>query len=159
MTTDITALKIRDVMTALPITVDEDTDLPTARRILREQKIRHLPVLHDGKITGILSERDTRLAALVPALKRIGVADVMSKRPLTVAEDTPVTEVVARMAAKKYGSAIVTDRRGIVTGIFTTQDALTLLMRETARANPALSDWPRRDSADDVDPGDEDDCL
>lgn len=141
------ALEMRSVMTPVPTTIDEDTDLTTARRTLREKKIRHLPVVHEGKLTGILSERDTRLVSLLPEISKMAVADIMSRNPLTVSEEMPVLEAVAKMAEKKYGCLIVTDPSGGISGIFTSQDALRLLLGECGinlpltRTLPPEEDW------------------
>lgn len=127
---DLKSLKIQDVMTEMPVTIEEDTDLVTARRLLRDHKIRHLPVTHQEKLTGILSERDLRLVNLLPGIQKMAVADLMTRHPLSVPENTRVTDAVAKMAAKKYGCLIVTGLTGKIRGIFTVQDALHLLMKE-----------------------------
>ncbi len=129
-------------MTAAPIAIDEDTDLSTARKILRDNKIRHLPVVHDEKLMGILSERDMRLVSLLPEISKIAVADVMSRKPLTVDEEMSVLEAVAKMAEKKYGCLIVTDSTGAISGIFTSQDALCLLLGERRFNFPAPTAYP-----------------
>lgn len=152
------SMKMEAVMTPVPITIDEDTDLFTARRLLRDKKIRHLPVTHSGKLTGILSERDTRMVSLLPEIVKIGVADVMTRNPLTVSETMPVLEAVSKMAAKKHGCLVVTGPAAEITGIFTSQDALRLLLGEQRPNIPVPSAYPLGES-DDSDSCDEDDCL
>lgn len=149
------SVKVREVMTPLPLTIDEDIDLATARRLLKEHNIRHLPVVHGGKLTGILSERDVRLVALNADIPKIAVAEVMSSHPETVSEETLVIEAVAKMAKKKYGSLVVTDESGKISGIFTSHDALGLLLRERRQMVPAPTAWLE----DDAEIGDESDCL
>lgn len=121
---------IHTVMTSMPLTVDEDTDLVAARKIFRENHIRHLPVTHGGKLVGILSERDTRMIALMPEIGEMAVADIMTRNPLCVTEDTTVIETLRKMANTKFGSALVKNAKGEVTGIFTLYDALKLLIGE-----------------------------
>lgn len=156
---ELSSLKMEDVMTPIPITIDEDADISTARRILREKRIRHLPVVHNGKLRGILSDRDTRLVSLLPEIAKVAVADVMTSRPLTVSEDMPVLQAVALMAARKYGCLIVTGPANNISGIFTSQDALRLLIGERGLNVPDPNEYPLRECDDDVDLGDDDDCL
>jgi acetoin utilization protein AcuB len=110
-------------MTTSPHTVGSDQTLAHAHGVLREHKIRHLPVLRGGELIGMLTERDL---ALIETLKdvdarKILVEEAMSVGVYTVGPDAPLDEVVAEMASKKYGSAIVV-QNGKVVGIFTTVD-------------------------------------
>src|SRR5687768_3948245 len=57
------AMLVRSRMTANVLTVTPTTTLGEALRITREQGIRHLPVVDNGKLVGLLSDRDLRLAA------------------------------------------------------------------------------------------------
>lgn len=123
-------LTMKSIMTPAPITVDEDTDLKTARHLLRENGIRHLPVVHSGKLKGILSDRDAKLVSLLPDIGKMAVADIMTRHPSTVTEDTPVLEAVTKMAEHKYGCLVITGKEGDVRGIFTTHDAIRLLLGE-----------------------------
>ena len=83
----------------------------------------------------------------------------MTARPVTVSEATPVLQAVSMMAAKKYGCLVVTGPTGEVAGIFTSQDALRLLVGERGLNLPAPTGYPLRECDVDIDPGDEDDCL
>jgi acetoin utilization protein AcuB len=146
---DLASLKVRSVMTPTPLTIDEDTDLVTARRILRDKNIRHLPVVHRGKLSGILSERDTRLVSFMTEISKMAVADIMSREPLAVNEETPVLEAVAKMAEGKYGCAIVQDGTGAISGIFTSQDALRLMLGEQKFRTPPPAPYPPAEDDDD----------
>jgi acetoin utilization protein AcuB len=119
---------IRKYMTTTPHTVGRDQSLSFATKILRDNNIRHLPVLEGGKLVGILSERDV---ALVAALKdvdpeKVEVGDAMSQQVFTVRPDSPLDEVADEMASHKFGSALVIDN-GKVVGVFTTVDAMQAL--------------------------------
>lgn len=100
-----------------------DQTLVHAHAILREHQIRHLPVLRGGELVGMLTERDL---ALIETLKDVNpskvlVEDAMSTSIYRVSPDSPIDQVVAEMAAKKYGSAVVVQNSRVV-GIFTTVD-------------------------------------
>ena len=114
---------IQKYMTTTPHSIGAEQTLAHAHEVLRENKIRHLPVLRGGALVGMITQRDL---ALVEALKdvdprKVLVEDAMSTSLYTVAPDAPLDEVVAEMAEKKYGSAIVVQNHKVV-GIFTTVD-------------------------------------
>lgn len=102
--------------------------------MMREHHIRHLPVLHGGKLVGMLTERDVALiSSMQGASEKITtVEDAMSSDVYAVTPDAPLDEVASEMAEKKYGSTVVLQNSKIV-GIFTTTDvcrALSELLHE-----------------------------
>lgn len=124
-----TKTTIRHYMTPAPQTIGAEQMLTVAIELMREHKIRHLPVLRGGRLVGILSERDVALISGLPAVDPaiVPVEDAMSEDVYTVSGDTPLDEVAATMAANKWGSALVVDRRNHLVGVFTTIDALHAL--------------------------------
>src|SRR5260370_27591441 len=120
---------IRDYMTPAPHTIGVEQPLAVAAALMQAHHIRHLPVLHGGKLVGILSERDVQLVSGLPSIDPavITVEDAMSDQVFTVTPETSLAEVAAEMAAHKYGAAVVTQGARI-TGIFTTIDALHALV-------------------------------
>jgi acetoin utilization protein AcuB len=119
---------VQKYMTTSPHTVGTDQTLAHAHTVLREHRIRHLPVLRGGELVGMLTERDL---ALIESLKdvqphSITVEDAMSTNIYCVSPESPLDEVVGEMAAKKYGSAVVV-QNGKVVGIFTTVDVCMAL--------------------------------
>jgi acetoin utilization protein AcuB len=115
-------------MTAQPWTIERDASLADAYHLMREHDIRHLPVVDNGDLVGIVSERDVHLLANVAdiALTGVPVTEAMKERPFVVTSDAMLDEVAAIMAEHKYGSAIVIGHGG-VEGIFTTIDACRAL--------------------------------
>ena len=62
-------MRVTDVMTRDPITIDPEAPIGTALAVMREQRVRHLPVVDDqGQLMGIITDRDLRHAAFGPAL-------------------------------------------------------------------------------------------
>ena len=115
-------------MTPLPKTVNMETPLLEASQILSEHGIRHLPILDDDRLVGVVSQREIALLQACRAvdLRMLSIADAMTELPYTVSPETLVSEVCATMAKNKYGSAVITDN-GTIQGIFTTTDALQIL--------------------------------
>lgn len=118
---------IRDRMSSLTHSIGDDQTMSEAAKRMREHEIRHLAVLRGGRIVGILSERDI---ALVESLSGVDptvvtVSEAMTEEPYTVSPDTKLVDVVAQMAARKYGAVLVAEGDKAV-GIFTTIDALQL---------------------------------
>lgn len=117
-------------MTVCPHAVRYDQSLEEATRLMSEHAIRHLPVVRDGAVVGVVSDRDIAVVESLgstPAA-RVHVIEAMTPVPYTVTPDTALLHVVRQMEKHKYGCAIVTDGEGREPlGIFTTTDALALL--------------------------------
>jgi acetoin utilization protein AcuB len=115
-------------MTPSPHTVGADQTLQHAHAIMHDHDIRHLPVLRAGDLVGMVTERDL---ALIEQFRDIDprwtkVEEAMSTSVFKVVPEAPLDEVVAEMAVKKYGSAVVVENRRVV-GILTTVDVCTAL--------------------------------
>jgi len=116
--------QIKKYMTTDVQTIGDEQPMSVAHALMRNQHIRHLPVLHQGKVVGIVTDRDLRLIETFQDVDptKIPVSEAMTPDPYVVTPDASLDEVVSTMAAKKYGSAVVSDN-GHVVGIFTTVDA------------------------------------
>ena len=119
---------ISKYMTPIPTTIEAGATLAAAAKSMKDQRIRHLPVMRDGELLGIISERDISFVesfSIVDPLQ-VTVGGAMVEKPYTVGPDTALDEVVAMMAEHKYGSAVVVQNKRVV-GIFTTVDACRAL--------------------------------
>ena len=116
--------QIKKYMTTEVQTIGDEQTMSVAHRMMREHRIRHLPVLHQGKLVGVVSDRDLRTIETIQEVDptKIAVSEAMTTDTYVVSPDAKLDEVVSMMAAHKYGSAVVTDH-GHVVGIFTTVDA------------------------------------
>ena len=120
-------------MTTNPHSIGKDQTLAKAHELMREHKIRHLPVLDGGRLVGMITLRDLHLVETLKDVdpKSITVEDAMSSTVYAVGPESPLDEVVAEMAEHKYGSAVVMQNHKVV-GIVTTVDvcnALAQLLR------------------------------
>ncbi len=118
-------------MTAAPHSIGKDQPLAVAGRVMRLHSIRHLPVLDENKLVGILSERDVHLVGSVAGvdLEQVAVERGMHEDVYCVSPESRVEDVVTQMADHRYGSVAVVEH-GKVIGLFTTTDALRLLARQ-----------------------------
>jgi acetoin utilization protein AcuB len=120
--------EIMKYMTTTPHSVGVDQNLQTAEKLMREHKIRHLPVLDGGKVVGILSDRDLKIAQSLMGndSSKIELKDIVQGEPYAVTPHSKLSEVAATMAENKYGCALVMDNHKLV-GVFTMVDALKAL--------------------------------
>lgn len=113
-------------MTPCPRTVGRDATIARAHAEMHELGIRHLPVLDEGHLVGVLSESDLAFAERFVDAGRVLVGEIMTPDPYVVVPYAPLAEVAEVMASRRLGSAIVVDK-GNVIGVFTTTDALRAL--------------------------------
>jgi acetoin utilization protein AcuB len=119
---------VREHMTPGPHTIGRTQSLAAASRMMRDNEIRHLPVLDGGKVIGVVSERDLLLIDSLPGVEPadVRVEEAMVQDVFSVSPDTPVGEAIETMIDRKLGSAIVCDGERVL-GVFTTVDALRAL--------------------------------
>ncbi len=121
-----TVPQIQKYMTTVPHTIGNDIPLKKAFEMMREYKVRHLPVLHAGKVVGIITDRDVKLASSFKGADEMTVDDVMTPDPYMVKPESPLDLTVKEMAARKLGCAVVQSNNKVV-GIFTATDGLRVL--------------------------------
>jgi acetoin utilization protein AcuB len=132
-------MRIRDVMTKNPITVDSETLVIDAQKIMKENNIRRLPVVDKGTLVGIVTQHDLLQASPSPAtslsihelnylLARMKVKEVMKKNPSTLDPETPFEEALRIGQDKKIGSFPVMEK-GKLIGIITESDTVRFLTR------------------------------
>tara|TARA_B110001454_G_C12723220_1_gene435923 strand:- start:8390 stop:8788 length:399 start_codon:yes stop_codon:yes gene_type:complete len=117
------APKVQKYMTQSPKSIGYDRPLSQAMGVMNEMRVRHLPVLKEGKLIGILTDRDVKLVASFEEIDpdKILVEEACTYDPYCVAPTTDLNEVVDHMARKKYGCAVVMDS-GKLVGILTETD-------------------------------------
>jgi len=116
-------------MTKGPIVVERSTTMAHALRIMDEHGFRHLPVVADGHLVGVVSERELKIVDNMAGFDSgmCIVGDFILGAPYTVRPDAPLEDVARVMADSKCGSAIVCEGDTVV-GVFTTTDALRALV-------------------------------
>jgi acetoin utilization protein AcuB len=120
------------------VTVDPEMPINEALTLMRREHIRRTPVIKDGKLVGIVSDKDLLNASPSPAtslsiwemnylLSKITVKDVMTKDVRTVTDDTPIEEAARIMADNKIGGLPVTRDEKVV-GIITETDLFKIFL-------------------------------
>ncbi len=126
--------RVRDIMSDKMVTISESDTLSTVEDIMTLGRVRHMPVVHAGKLVGVVSERDllrTSLSNLTEFgseerrlfLHAVEIARVMSAPPITIAPDATVEEAARVMADRKIGCLPVLED-GRLLGIVTETDVL-----------------------------------
>ncbi len=117
--------QIRKFMTTNPLSVEKDRPLLEAATLMQKNHLRHLPVMYQGKIEGILSSTDITMIRTLKGVdvEKLKVYDCFTPNPYIVHPDVKLDEVLGEMAEHKYGCVIVEDNKHLV-GIFTWVDAL-----------------------------------
>ena len=113
-------IEVRDVMTRQVLVIEPNAPCDTARRVMEEKRIRHLPVVGGGRLLGMVSDRDVRSAA---AGTSTPVSKIMTRDPMTVSSATRVEHAARRMLDGRFGSLPVVDGDALV-GIVTYTDLL-----------------------------------
>lgn len=120
---------VEEFTTPDPISIEETMGLEELLRLMSSNDIRHLPVMRDGELAGIISDRDVRLFAGMPLEDRKGLTagDIMTEDLLSIDASTPLDEAAMLMSAHKVSSLIVREDDQFL-GIFTATDALNALV-------------------------------
>lgn len=130
---------VRDFMTRDVTTLQETDTLLDATMIFVRSTLRHLPVLRDDKLVGVVTERDVKqfspsvLSGISPEeynqlMESTPVSRVMTRDPATVTPGQSMFEAVKILTARRIGCLPVVEN-GQLKGILTTTDMLRLLAR------------------------------
>ena len=122
---------VKDIMTKNVITASSDTPIGEAKKIMKEHKLRRLPVVDDDKLVGLaIEDRLERVShpasaptvwQVVWLVSRTTLGDVMEKDVVTVDPEATVEQAIALAQSRKVGSLVVVKDDRVV-GIATTND-------------------------------------
>lgn len=127
-------MRVSEWMTPAPITVTPSTAVPKIQGLMRHRRIRHLPVLEDDRLVGIITDRDVRTVDPSPATSlgpgerhylfdRLTVRAVMTRPVITVTPGDSLAEAVRLMLENRIGCLPVLEDQRLV-GILTQVDLL-----------------------------------
>ena len=126
---------VGDYMTPGPYTIGREQSLVTAKQMMQTSHVRHLPVLHGGKLVGVLSDRELAAIETLPGSTQFTVEDAMVPDVFMTSGDAPLAMVAGEMARLRLGSAIVLKDDQVV-GVFTAVDALRALADALTKRPP-----------------------
>lgn len=133
---------VKNWMSKTVITVNVNDSMHDAMKLLKEHNIRMLPVMKEGELVGIITDRDIKRASASDAttleiheltylMIRIKAIDVMNKDPITVRFDHTVEETAEVLLNNKISGAPVVGDKGNVVGIITQTDLFRALISLT----------------------------
>jgi acetoin utilization protein AcuB len=130
--------RVGDRMSSPSITVTSEDSLQSAIDLLYKHNIRELPVVENGSLIGIVTDRDLRQVSpsyplfrdqqeIQCHLRNIKVASAMTADPLVVSPKTPLVEAAKLLHAYRIGSLPVVEK-GKVVGIISVTDVLKVFI-------------------------------
>ncbi len=140
---------VKQKMTKKPVTCRTDTSVSDALDLMHEKQVHRLPVLDaGGKLVGIVSEGDLLYASPSPAttlnvwemhslLAKLKVDKVMTRKVITITDDTPIEEAARILVEKNIGGLPVLHEKGMV-GIITQSDIFKVFVSLFGGLRPGI---------------------
>ena len=126
-------MPVKDWMSKDLVTIEEDTSIMKASKVMKQNNIQHLPVLSKGRLVSIVSDRDLKEATPSKAttldihemyflLDKVTVKSLMPKQLFTIAPGDTVEKAAAAMLKHHISALPVVDAQGTLAGIITKGD-------------------------------------
>ncbi len=139
---------VRKWMSKNPITIGINDSISEAVSSLKRNRIRRLPVMDNGKLVGIVTDRDLKEASPSKVtsldiwevhylLSKIKIKDIYKKNPITIKDDSTIEQAAILMFDQKIGGLPVVDGRGELVGMLTEHDVFNALIRITGARVPS----------------------
>ena len=133
---------VRNWMSKNVVTINEDDSMQDAMKLMKQHNIRMLPVLKNGSLVGVVTDRDLKRASasdattldvheLLYLISKIKVKNIMSKNPIAVSPDLTVEETAELLLNNKISGVPVVDDQGKVVGTITQTDLFRVLISLT----------------------------
>lgn len=130
-------LLVRDLMTRELVTLGPEASVAEALQLCRERRIRHVPIVENEELVGIVSDRDLREASPAPddpnreeAIQDLRVGDIMNQEVVTVHPQDPTGYAAKEMYERKLDALPVMDEQDLI-GIVTSTDVMRALVMLT----------------------------
>ena len=132
-------MRVSKWMSPKVVTLEPSDSISTAIHLMKEKRIRRIPIVSDGKLVGIVSDRDLKdvspsrattldIWELHAVLDKLKISDIMTKKPVTVSPETPIEKAAAVMLEKRVEGLPVIDAKGVLVGILTEGDVFRALV-------------------------------
>ena len=140
---------VKNWMSKNVVVIDVNDSMQDAMHLLKEHRIRMLPVMKKNRLVGIVTDRDLKKASasdattleiheLLYLLTKIKAKDIMTKDPITVPPDYTVEETARVLLENKISGAPVVDQKGNVIGTITQTDLFRVLISLTGIGNGGI---------------------
>lgn len=141
-------MRVEEWMTRNVVCITQDKTIQDCVDLMKKHSIRHLPVVQDGRLIGLVTEGDLRQVFLASLIEELTITDVMIRDPITVSPDTEIEDAARVIYYNKIGGLPVVDEDDKVLGIITVADILAAfieimgLLKSTSRIDLMLGDDP-----------------
>jgi acetoin utilization protein AcuB len=133
---------VKNWMSTPAITIDENASMSDAIKLLKDHNIKMLPVMKNGRLVGIVTDRDLKRASasdatsleiheLLYLLSNITIKNIMTKDPVTVPPDYTIEETAEDLLKHKISGVPVVDQYGTVVGVMTQNDIFKTIISLT----------------------------
>lgn len=130
---------VKNWMSKQVVTIDVEDSMSRALSVIKEHKVRMLPVVRKGALVGVISDTDLKRASASDAttldvhemlylLSKIKIKDIMTKDPITVPPDYTIEETAELLLKNRISGAPVVDNNGHLVGIITRHDLFKVLI-------------------------------
>ncbi len=128
-------MKVSDIMTNCPYKVEASMTIEKAFETMQLYKIRHLPVIEQNDLIGLVTLADLKLAQVICTTMEFcpNLGELCHQEPVIVSEDLDLPSLAARMAEEHLDSVLVENNSGELVGIVTNIDLYKTLQRVLAK--------------------------
>lgn len=135
-------MMVKDWMTPNPVVITPDKTVPEAAALIKKGGFRRLPVVRDGSLVGIVTDRDIKEAMPSDAtslsvwelnylIAKLSIGEIMTKEPITVGDAMPLQTAAKLMLERRVGGLPVV-HEGTLVGIITVTDVLKAFLNREA---------------------------
>ena len=117
-------MKVGEWMERNLVTIDRKTTIQEAISLMKKHSIRHLPVIEEGRLVGLVTEGDMRQVFVASLIEELSIDDVMIKDPITVKVDAEIDDAARVIHYNKIGGLPVVDEDQGLLGIITVADIM-----------------------------------
>ncbi|MFA6239120.1 MAG: CBS domain-containing protein [Bacteriovorax sp.] len=117
-----------DVMKRSVISMDTTAPLQEIREKMKKHSIRHIPIVHEHKIKGIISDRDMLRVDLAGTFHFLKAEDIMTTVLILAEEETPLAHLARVLVEEKISALPIIDKAQNLTGIISRTDILQAIV-------------------------------
>jgi acetoin utilization protein AcuB len=141
-------MQVKNQMSRKVVTIPPHTSILRAMEVMRENSIRHLPVVDGADFVGLVTEGGLRQASLLSLVDKVSIEDVMIKTPFTISPEASIEEAANLVHRHKIGGLPVVKGKRLV-GILTVVDILESflqllgILKSSSRIDLVLGEKPQ----------------